>query len=603
MTTVFEPSQVVLSKMMERIAAGNVQLPDFQRGWVWSDDHIRSLLASISMSYPIGAVMMLGSGNEDVRFKLRPLEGAEPPAGAKVEELLLDGQQRLTSLFQAMASGKPVRTRDARDNEIERWYYVDMEKALNPNLDREEAFISLPQDRKVKNFRREVTQDYSTPELERASGMFPLSLMFPGMTQMQWAMAFIQQKPENAALWEGFSETIIKTFNQYQIPVISLGSQTPKEAVCQVFEKVNTGGVSLTVFELLTATYAADGYQLRDEWFGTKTADGIERRLQKHKVLNSVENTDFLQALTLLATRAVRQAQVTMGTAPQDASAISCKRRDILKLQLDAFQQYALSVEQGFMRAAQLLHNQQVFTTDELPYRTQLVPLAAALAVLGDKGDDLPVRDKLLQWYWCGVFGELYASATETRFAKDFPELLEWVAGGEEPTTVKEATFNAQRLDTLRTRNSAAYKGVYALLMRDGAEDFRTGQPATEIAYFDEKIDIHHVFPQDWCIKQGIPRDRYNSVINKTPLTATTNRRIGGKAPSVYLATLQGNQVTEERMDEILRTHVIDVQTMRADDFDGFYTARKARLLRRIEDAMKKKVISEAPGKELSPAS
>ncbi|CAM3482601.1 DUF262 domain-containing protein [Deinococcus saxicola] len=593
MTTSFEPGKVVLSKMLERVGDGSVQLPDFQRGWVWSDEHIRSLLASISMSYPIGAVMLLGSGNEDVRFKLRPLEGVDLPAGAKVEELLLDGQQRLTSLFQALASNKPVMTRDTRDNEIQRWYYVDMRRATHPNMDREDAFISVPEDRRVRNFRREVIRDYSAPELEREAAMFPLNLLFQSMGLMQWAMAFIQMKPENPALWEQFSETIVKAFAQYQIPVISMGWQTPKDAVCQVFEKVNTGGVSLTVFELLTATYAADDYQLREEWFGSKVADGIEQRLKKFPVLKSIENTDFLQAVTLLATHAARQRLIDNGSAPQDASALSCKRRDILKLPLDDFKQYAPAVEKGFLKAAQLLHNQKVFTTDELPYRTQLVPLAATLAVLGHLANDLAVKDKLIQWYWCGVFGELYASATETRFAKDFPELLEWIGGGEEPGTVKEATFNAQRLDTLRTRNSAAYKGVYALLMRDGAEDFGTGQPATEIAYFDEKIDIHHIFPQDWCIKREIPRDRYNSVVNKTPLTATTNRRIGKKAPSVYLADLQGTQVTDARMDEILRTHVIDVQAMRADHFDDFYDARKASLLKRIENAMKKPVIAE----------
>lgn len=432
-------------------------------------------------------------------------------------------------------------------------------------------------------------QDYSTPELERAAGLFPLSLLFADYED--WADAYKEMSTEHRDRWKAFKQAIIEVFKGYQIPVISLGWQTPKEAVCQVFEKVNTGGVSLTVFELLTATYAADDYQLRDEWFGTKTQDGIEQRLKKHKVLNSVENTDFLQAVSLLATRAAREAQVVGGTPVQDASAISCKRRDILRLKLEDFKQYAPAVEQGFVKAAQLLHNQKVFTTDELPYRTQLVPLAAALAVLGEKADSLAVKDKLIQWYWCGVFGELYASATETRFGKDFPELLAWVDGGDEPGTVKEATFNSQRLDTLRTRNSAAYKGVYALLMRDGAEDFRTGQPATEMAYFDEKIDIHHIFPQDWCAKQGIPRDRYNSVVNKTPLTATTNRKISNKAPSVYLASLQSNEVTEDRMDDILQSHVIDVQAMRKDDFDTFYSTRKAGLLKRIEQAMKKQVI------------
>lgn len=593
----FNPDKILLSDMLQKVGKGAVQLPDFQRGWVWSDDHIRSLLASVSLSYPIGAVMMLQTGNDDVKFKLRPLEGATPPEGAKAGELLLDGQQRMTSLFQALASSKVVETRDARDKAVKRWYYVDMRRAVDPNVDREEVFLSVPEDRRVRNFRGEVLdgQDYSTPELERAADMFPVRLLLDHSNQMPWMMAYLAQGLEQMTKWQAFYQAIIQPFMTYQVPVITMDRATPKEAVCQVFEKVNTGGVSLTVFELLTATFAADDFQLREAWYGEEKAgiEGISQRLRKRRVLGTVENTDFLQAVTLLATRARRQAQVTAGKTSQDAPPVSCKRKDILKLTLEEFKAHAPAAEQGFLKAAQFLYGQKMFTARDLPYRTQLVPLAATLAVLGEEGDDLAVQDRLAQWYWCGVFGELYASATETRFAKDFPELLAWLAGGEEPGTIREATFHAQRLDTLRTRNSAAYKGVYALLMRDGAQDFRTGQPATEVAYFDEKIDIHHIFPQDWCEKQGIGRAVYDSVINKTPLTATTNRRISNKAPSLYLAGLQGDKITPERMDEILATHVVDVEAMRGDDFSTFYGARKAALIQRIEAAMKKPVMAD----------
>jgi len=594
----FNPDKILLSDMLQKVGKGAVQLPDFQRGWVWSDEHIRSLLASVSLSYPIGAVMMLQTGNDDVKFKLRPLEGATPPDGAKAGELLLDGQQRMTSLFQSLASSKVVETRDARDKPVKRWYYVDMRRAVDPNVDREEVFISVPEDRRVRNFRGEVLdgQDYSTPELERGADMFPVRLLLDHSSQMPWMMAYLAQGAEQMAKWQAFYQAIIQPFMTYQVPVITMDRATPKEAVCQVFEKVNTGGVSLTVFELLTATFAADDFQLREAWYGDEKAstEGISQRLRKRRVLGTVENTDFLQTVTLLATRARRQSQVTAGKTPQDAPPVSCKRKDILKLTLEEFEAHAPAAEQGFLKAAQFLYGQKMFTARDLPYRTQLVPLAATLAVLGEHGEDLAVQDRLAQWYWCGVFGELYASATETRFAKDFPELLGWLAGGEEPGTIREATFHAQRLDTLRTRNSAAYKGVYALLMRDGAQDFRTGQSATEVAYFDEKIDIHHIFPQDWCEKQGIERAVYDSVINKTPLTATTNRRISNKAPSLYLAGLQGDKITPERMDEILATHVVDVEAMRADDFSAFYGARKTALIQRIEAAMKKPVMVDA---------
>src|SRR5262249_20133334 len=123
------------------------------------------------------------------------------------------------------------------------------------------------------------------------------------------------------------------------------------------------------------------------------------------------------------------------------------------------------------------LHAQRIYDAPDLPYRTQLVPLAAILAVLGDRANNDGIRSNLAQWYWCGVFGELYGGAIETRFARDLPEALSWVDGGPTPSTIQDANFVPDRLLTLRTRNSAAYKGLAALLLRDGGLDFRSGTP------------------------------------------------------------------------------------------------------------------------------
>ncbi|THF70151.1 DUF262 domain-containing protein [Deinococcus sp. Arct2-2] len=591
MTTSFTPDKKALQEMLRAVAVGKIQLPDFQRGWVWNDEHIRSLLASVSQSYPIGAVMMLETGNPDVKFKLRPLEGAPNPASQSADHLLLDGQQRITSLYQAIASGKPVETRDARDKDIKRWYYVDMVKACDPNVDREEAFIGVPEDRKLRNFRGDVISDYSTGDKEREAGMFPLGLLFDDYED--WVDGYRDLSSVQKETWKAFKKAVVEPFRAYHVPVITMDKGTPKEAVCQVFEKVNTGGVSLTVFELLTATFAAEDYHLRDAWFGESKGNtpGIQARLHHWPVLESVESSDFLQSVTLLVTRARRLAQMAEGKTPSEASAVSCKRKDLLKLSLEEYREHAAAVEQGYVRAARFLRRQNIFMARDLPYRTQLVPLAAALAVLGDKADSVAVQDKLAQWYWCGVFGELYASATETRFGKDFPELLTWMEGHSEPDTVREATFNAERLDDLRTRNSAAYKGVYALLMRDKAEDFRTGQAATDTSYFEQNIDVHHIFPQKWCETAGIDRKKYDSIINKTPLAAKTNRMIGGVAPSSYLTKLQREGgVDIDRMDEILATHVINVEAMRNDDFGSFYADRRTALLERIGSVMGKRV-------------
>src|SRR5665647_1537285 len=119
----FDITKTALGKLLEDVLEGRIQLPDFQRGWVWDDAHIRSLLVSIARSFPIGSVMLLETGGT-ARFQIRPVEGVEPGAVANVpaENLILDGQQRLTSLTQVLKLVAPVKTKDDNGREVQRLY-------------------------------------------------------------------------------------------------------------------------------------------------------------------------------------------------------------------------------------------------------------------------------------------------------------------------------------------------------------------------------------------------------------------------------------------------------------------------------------------------
>jgi uncharacterized protein with ParB-like and HNH nuclease domain len=175
MSTTFTSDKLSLHTILDDISKAKIQLPEFQRGWVWDDLHIISLITSISLSYPIGAVMMLESGNENVRFKSRPVEGVELSNPIQPEWFILDGQQRLTSLFQSIFLSKIVLTRDFKGKEIQRWYYIDMQKALDPNIDREESILSIPENKIILGFGREVIADYSSQESEYKNDIFPLN--------------------------------------------------------------------------------------------------------------------------------------------------------------------------------------------------------------------------------------------------------------------------------------------------------------------------------------------------------------------------------------------------------------------------------------------
>lgn len=284
------------------------------------------------------------------------------------------------------------------------------------------------------------------------------------------------------------------------------------------------------------------------------------------------------------------------GVPSEKAPAISCKRRDILRLTLDEYKSWADVVMRGYLGAARLLYSQKIFSDKDLPYRTQITPLAAIYAILGEEAENAGVKSKLIRWYWCGVLGELYGSAIETRFARDLAEVLDWISNdGPEPATVAEANFYPSRLHTLKTRNSAAYKGLYALLMQEGGSDFRTDETIVEQTYFDDKIDIHHIFPQAWCRKNRLEMKLCDCIINKTAVSAKTNRIIGGKAPSQYLPRLEQRAgIDELRMNQILNTHLIDPESLRADDFQEFFKAREEALLQLIEKAMGKPVVRDS---------
>ena len=464
-----------------------------------------------------------------------------------------------------------------------------MEEALDTDGDREAAIIAMPADKVQRdNFGKDVVLDLSTPELEITQEYFPLSIVFDGAAVDAWTYQYVQLEPANASerlkRWSTFKKEVLGNITGYTVPVIVLKKETPREAVCTVFEKVNTGGVVLDVFELLTATFAAAEFDLRKDWQERR------RRLDGHKVLRGMQSTDFLQAITLLATRERRLAW-NEGDSDKPP-AVSCKRKDILKLTHEEYERWAPAVEKGFLWAAAFLTGEMIYEARDVPYRTQLVPLAAIHVALGASAEAIGKVEKIRRWYWCGVLGELYGGATETRFANDLQQVTEWCSGAAaEPITVYESSFDPGRLLTLRTRNSAAYKGIYALLMRGGSKDWLYDQDITIATHHTLAVDIHHIFPKTWCIAEKIDDLRRESIVNKTAISAVTNRRIGGQAPSKYLPKLrQEAETTAEELRRRVEQHHIDYEALAADDFDGFFEARRKNLLELIASAMGKAV-------------
>lgn len=447
------------------------------------------------------------------------------------------------------------------------------------------------------DFGRKIDLDLSTRAKELAAFHFPCSQI---LNSDDWEGHLSEKAPEKLVRYMRFRHQVVEPFRNYMLPVIDLKKETSKEAVCLVFERVNTGGVPLSVFELVTATWAADGFNLRDDWFGARGHAGRHARLSKRPLLRDLQPTDFLQGVSLLHSSERRAQDIAAGRSLKEAAGVTAKREHILEMPLTAYQKWSEDLTKGFEQAERFLRSEGFHHPTFLPYRTQLTPLAAVLARLGDRWLEPRIKAKLARWFWCGVFGELYGGAVETRVALDVQQLTAWIENpsAPEPATVQAAGFNPNRLDTLRSRTSAAYRGLYVLLQREGACDFFWKSRVVDLDLDEVKLDIHHIFPKEWCEEKSIPPRVFNAIVNKTAISFKANRMIGGKAPSLYLAQIQSHeqvQLNDAAMNGILTSHVIDPALLRGDSFEAFYATRKAALLGLVERAMGKAPIMAPP--------
>lgn len=575
----FQTPTYDLTKLIEGARAGRIQLPDFQRGYVWDDERVRQLLVTVAVGHPMGVLLVLATGSQSVHFESKPIEMTDPEEGTEPELLVLDGQQRLTSLTQALGGDGKVRT---KDDGIRR-YFLKVKEALDHPDRLDEAIKSLPAEGVLRtNFDRDIVLDVSTLERQIEEGYLPFSEIF-GESSSQWILRWAQSQSID---YDQVSQlmSLTERIRKYSIPAILLDNETTVEAVTTVFEKVNQGGVKLTVFELLTAKFAGDrkyfeqaghAFQLRKSW------EAIRERLDDHPVLDNFDNDDYLQTVTLVSSL-------------NSSTATTARKDDILKLKLNEYLEWAPKVTNALVWAAKFLDGQHIHTSSDLPYPKQVVPLAALRVILGDSTDAYGVHGKIRQWFWSGIFGELYGSAIETRFARDVEQVPDWARGEEQaatPRTVEEAYFNESRLHSLRTRNSAAYKGVYALLMAQDCRDWVYNQAFDRAYYLELRVDIHHIFPKAWCRRNEIPWEQQESIINKTPLAKRTNIKLSGNAPSVYRKTIEKeSQAPAELINQVIEEHAINPGLLWADDFDEFFRQRREALCKLVETAILKPV-------------
>ena len=468
---------------------------------------------------------------------------------------------------------------------------MEIEKCMDESVDRADAVIAVPADRKIKeNFDRNIKLDLSDRNKEFANKMFPMNIVYHSKQLTDWMMGYFKfYNGDSAAtdLFMEFKAKVIDTIIAYKLPVITMDKSTPRDAVCKVFENVNTGGVALTVIELVTAAFATREFDLRMDWLACKRVIQGRDDTLRTDLLDGIDETTFLTAITLYISY--------INKSNGKSGAVSCKKKDVLALDYDYYLANRDQNLVGYHISREfLLKYQFVFRMRDLPYTTQLIPLAAICAALGKSKCNEPNTIKILsRLHLCGILGELYGGANETRYANDIEDVIEEIYGRPNASrTINSAFFSSTRLLTLQTRNSAAYKGIMALFYMQKCRDFMNNITIDIVNSMLQSPDIHHIFPEAYCEKVGISRQKYNCIVNKTPILPETNRSIGGNAPSVYTRSILKKVVglTELELKGRIESHLINYKSLATDDFDTYFIDRAKKILDLIEIAMNKPV-------------
>lgn len=550
MPKIFYPSSERLSYLLESIHNREMALPDFQRDFVWPARATEELIESLCQNFPAGSLLRI-KNSPGFYFTPREFAGAPPLDGHSPSHILLDGQQRLTSLYQAMHGVGNHR------------YFADLQGLLEGD-DLEDCVFHMRRD--------EATRHFGTISQQAESLVLPLHALLESAGGFEEWLDQASEFPNGMdADWGDLRKKLrrvrhewLEPLEDYEFPMVTLSEDTSPLALCTIFEVLNRTGVKLSVFDLLAARLWPQGLRLRDLW---------DDALRRHPLVAEFEVDPYwvLQSVALCH-------------SPDDGPP-SCKRKDVLALDVEEVRKSFGTASRGLATALEMLRDRcGVFAPGLLPHNAMLIPLAAAFATA------VPARgpaagaalSKLCRWFWCSTFGQSYENAPNSRAATDFDELRRWVAGGEPPRSVADFTFQPEQLRRATPRERALYRGTTALALSRGARDLRTGKELTAAAIVKGEIDDRHVFSRAFLAKQNPRLDagERDCVLNRVMMNQATGARASKSSPSRFLDEIEA-EVGAATLKAALASQLLPAERgsgLRRDDFESFL-AQRAKLV------------------------
>ena len=501
-----KPDSKKYTDLISEIQKGQIKVPKFQRNFVWSLEKTAKLLDSILKGYPIGTFILWETNERlnDIK-NIGNLELPAIPDDIKVQ-YVLDGQQRITSLYAAFLGAKIQKEGEKKITNYAD-IYVDLDGDVENNDEQivisekpeEGIFITLHE---VLNFNEnllEIKEKYSDEQFKK-----------------------IHQYSQ--------------TFSTYDFSTIVLRKEDIDSAI-EVFTRINTGGQTLTLFEIMSAkTYDEEqDFDMEDRF------QGLLKELEERKY-DTISSSVILSVLSLILSKNKE-----------------CKRKVILQLDKQAIIDIWDDVISALKESVDYFRSvYRIPVSAILPYDSLLVPFAYFFYFQKEKpkGDQIKFLE---EFFWRMSLSFRYSSSTESKLAQDIKRIDE-VLNGNRPNYEDVKVYLSSPKDLIETGFSAGSsycKAILCLLAYHEPKDFQdNGKVILDNSWLKvaNSKNYHHFFPKAYLRKNNIGNE--NSLVNITLVSADLNKRkIKAKAPSIYI------QDFLDENDELpisIKSHLID---------------------------------------------
>ncbi len=497
---------LTIRKVIDRVISGEIRIPAFQRDWVWTPQQVSFLLDSIYKNFPIGTVFLWKTTTRLVSEKDLGNFTIPDPRKEHPVYYVLDGQQRLTSLFSVFQT-------ELLSTGNYEWLDIYFDFDASDDI-QESKFIALKSHDVIQNKH------------------FPMSVIFD-------ARKFFE---EINKLTQENQDVILKVqqmFQEYSLPAQEFETDS-KESIAIVFERINRAGTPLNTYQLLTAWSWSADFDLQEEF------NELTEELKPFGFGNIAQDKDLQLKCCSGIIRGETSPSVIMSLTGEEVRANFNKIRS------------------GIKGAIEFLKDQlKVHSLDWLPYPSMIVSLSCFFAT--DRISGMPYDDKqrkqIAKWFWKSNFSRRYTSAIQDRHKQDIILLRKLAQDNntlvaEFNCTIENAFFteSAFNVGTVNT------KTFVLMLANKDPKSFISGGRVRlgEVLKTVNRNEFHHIFPKKHLERLEVEKKKINCIANFCFLNNADNQKIKDKAPNDYKALLPRNSIDDILTSAICPNDALD---------------------------------------------